>query len=85
MHVHRAAVDLHPINTYSAANDRAAAAAQRAAEVRKRLLKKAQTIATDATGDQSNFLGYLIESRNHQLIPDDQYHPSSQSNDPDFR
>jgi hypothetical protein len=42
MHIHPAAVGLNSNNTYGLANERAASS-QRAAEVRKKLLKAGQT------------------------------------------
>jgi len=83
MHIHRAAIDLHSINTCAAQSDRAIAA-QRSAEVRKRLLNRAQSIAADASPEESLFLGHWLDYRNCQPLPNDEYHPSSHREDPYF-
>jgi len=51
MHIHSGSIGLHP-GTYAAANERAAAS-QRAAEVRKRLLKAGQSPNADATPEET--------------------------------
>ena len=83
MHIHPSAIGLHPINTYAAGNERAAAT-QRAADVRKRLLKAAQEAAPDATPEENLLIGQWLDSRRSQVLPGDSYHAASQGEDPDF-
>ena len=83
MHIHPSAIGLHPINTYAAGNERAAAT-QRAADVRKRLLKAAQEAAPDATPEENLLIGQWLDSRHSQVLPGDSYHAASEGEDPDF-
>lgn len=83
MHIHPAAIGQHPINISAAGNDRAAAA-QRAAEVRKRLLKSAQSIESDTDPDATLLIGQWLDSRHSQVLPQDEYHDASSGKDPDF-
>jgi hypothetical protein len=83
MHIHPAAVGLHSINTYAAGNERSAAA-QRAAEVRKRLLKSAQSIESAADPDATLLVGQWLDSRHSQVLPQDEYHIAASGKDPDF-
>jgi len=73
MHVHPAAVGLHGINTYSLANERAAIA-QRAAEVRKKLLKAAPTgeLEVDSDPDATLLIGQWLDSQPSQVLPGDE-------------
>ena len=85
MHVHPAAVGLHAINTYSLANERAANA-QRAAEIRKKLLKAAQSDDLDVNTDPDATLlvGQWLDSRHSQTLPGDEYHAAAEGKDPDL-
>lgn len=83
MHVHPSAIGLHAINTSAAGNERAAAA-QRAIDVRKRLLKAAQTTAANPTPEENLLIGQWLDSRHSQVQPGDEYHAASQGEDPDF-
>ncbi len=85
MHIHPAAIGLQPISSYAAGNERAAAA-QRAAEIRKRLLKSAQSGEDEATADpDANLLiGQWLDSRHSQVLPGDEYHAAAQGKDPDL-
>jgi hypothetical protein len=83
MHVHPAAVGLHPINTYALANERAAAA-ERAAEVRRRLRQSAPAIDTESDPDATLLIGQWLDSRHSQVLPGDEYHAAAEGNDPDL-
>ncbi len=83
MHIHPSAIGLHPINISAAGNERAAAA-QRAADVRKRLLKAAQSDAPNATPEENLLIGQWLDSRHSQVLPGDSYHAASEGEDPDF-
>ena len=84
MHVHPAAVGLHSINTYAAGNDHSAAAAQRAAEVRKRLLKSAASVDADTDPNATLLVGQWLDSRHSQVLPQDEYHTAAAGKDPNF-
>ena len=56
MHIHSAAMGLHSINTYAAANERSVAA-QRAVEVRKRLAEAAQKANGGAGAEEALLIG----------------------------
>jgi hypothetical protein len=83
MHIHPSAIGLHPINISAAGNERAAAA-QRAVEIRKRLLKAAQGVAAAATPEENLLIGQWLDSRHSQVLSGDEYHSASQGEDPDF-
>ena len=83
MHIHPAAIGHHAINISAAGNDRAAAA-QRAAEVRKRLLKSLQSIESDADPDATLLIGQWLDSRHSQVLPQDEYHTAASGKDPDL-
>jgi hypothetical protein len=83
MHIHPAAVGFHSINTYAAGNDRSAAA-QRAAEVRKRLLKSAQSIESDTDADATLLVGQWLDSRHSEVLPQDEYHAAAVGRDSDL-
>jgi hypothetical protein len=85
MHIHPAAVGLYAINAYALANERAAAA-QRAAEVRKRLRQSAQSIDGEASTDPDAALliGQWLDSRHSQVLPGDEYHAAAEGKDPNL-
>ncbi|MGB8030693.1 MAG: hypothetical protein WCF30_13650 [Terracidiphilus sp.] len=83
MHIHPSAIGLRSINTSAAGNERAAAA-QGAVEVRKRLLKAAQSAAAAPTPEENLMIGQWLDSRHSQVLPGDTYHAASQGEDPDF-
>jgi hypothetical protein len=84
MHIHPAAVSLQSINADASATDRAAAAAQRAAETRKRLLKSAQSIEAESDPDATLMIGQWLDSSHSQVVPDDEYQAASEGDDPGF-
>ncbi len=83
MHIHPSAIGLHSISTYAAGNERAAAA-ERATQVRKRLLKTAQSAAAGATPEENLLIDQWLDSRHSQVLPGDEYHAASQGEDPDL-
>ena len=82
MHIHPSAIGLYPINTYASGNERAAAA-ERATEVRKRLLKAAQGTGanTNASPEESLLIGQWLDSRHSQVLPGDEYHAAAEGED----
>jgi hypothetical protein len=89
MHIHPNTIGPNSINTYATGNDRTATA-QRAAEVRKRLLKSAQSIDTDAACDPDATLligqwtGQGLVNRPSQSLPADEYNSAASGKDPDL-
>ena len=83
MHIHPAAIGQHAINISAAGSERAAEA-QRAAEVRKRLLKSAAGIEAVPDSDPGATLlaGQWLDSRHSQVLPEDEYRPAAAGNDP---
>ena len=82
MHIHPSAIGLHPINTYAADNERAAA--QRAAEVRKKLLKSAQSVDANTSPEETLLIGQWLDSRHSQVLPAGEYHAAEEGQDPDL-
>jgi hypothetical protein len=60
------------------------AAAQRAAEVRRKLLKGASEIKGTATLDESLLIGQWRDSRHSQVQSEEQYHTAVSGKDRDF-
>ena len=85
MHIHPTGVGLHAINTYALANERAANA-QRAAEIRKKLLKAAQSDDLDVNTDPDATLlvGQWLDSRHSRVLSGDEYHAAAEGKDPDL-
>ena len=85
MHIHPAAVGLDAINSYALANERAANA-QRAAEVRKKLLKAGQSedLEVNTDPDATLLIGQWLDSRHSQVLPGDEYHAAAEGKDPDL-
>jgi hypothetical protein len=84
MHIHPAAVGLHSINTYALANGERAAATERAAETRKRLLKSAQSIEAESDPDAILLIGQWLDSRHSQVLPGDEYHSAAEGKNSDL-
>jgi hypothetical protein len=61
MHIHGNQLSLNTINPYSAAAEKALAA-QRAAEVRKKLLKSADSIEAASNSDVAPLLGLWMDA-----------------------
>lgn len=83
MHIHPSAIGLHPINTCAAGNERAAAA-ERASQVRKRLLKASQSAPAGLTPEANLLVGRWLDSRYSQVLPGAGYQPASEGEDPGF-
>ncbi len=68
MHIHPAAAFTA---TFAAGTERAAA--QRAAEVRKRLFKSAQSVESDSDPDAAFLVGQWLDFRHSQVLSGDEY------------
>jgi len=87
MHIHASSMDFSAINPYSAAAEKAAAA-QRAADVRKKLMKSAGDIEGIASPDEAYMVSHWTDPKTapRQSPPRDdvEYHTSSAVRDSDF-
>jgi hypothetical protein len=87
MRIHSSQISLNTVNPYSAAAEKAAAA-QRAADVRKKLLKGVAEIEGAPTPEEAFMIGQWMDSRHSQVQSQDQnnaqYHAGASGKDPDF-
>jgi hypothetical protein len=84
MHIHGNSMTVNPANFYGAAQGERAAVAQRATDVRKKLLKGASDIDSAATPEETLLIGQWMDSRHSQVQIEEQYHASVAGKDPDF-
>jgi hypothetical protein len=84
MHIHGNSMSINAANFYSAAQNEKTAAAQRAADVRKKLLKGASEIEGASTPEESLLIGQWMDSRHSQVQSEDEYHTSASGKDPEF-
>jgi hypothetical protein len=77
-------MSIQAANFYSTGQGARAAAAQRAAEVRKKLLKSAQSVEGEATPEETQLIGQWLDSRHSQVLSGDQYRVAASGKDPDF-
>jgi hypothetical protein len=87
MHIH----GMNPQSAYldSLSNSERAAAAARAAEARKKLLRGAQSLAAQAApvaseADGAQWASQWQGAQNNEGLAGDEYHPSVPGKDPDF-
>jgi hypothetical protein len=71
-------------NFYSATQEERAAAAQRAANVRKKLIRSASDLEGMASPEETLLIGQWVNSQQHQLQSEEQYSNSVSGKDPDF-
>jgi hypothetical protein len=84
MHIHGNSIALNAANLYSAGQNEKTAAAQRAADVRKKLLKGAAETEGASTPEESLLIGQWMDSRHSQVQSEDQYRTSASGKAPDF-
>jgi hypothetical protein len=84
MHIHGSNANNYAANLHSAATDVRAIAAERAAEVRKRLLKSGQIVEAELSPDRIRMIRQWLASRNGQGQTDDHDSSGSYGRDPDF-
>jgi len=84
MHIHGNSMSINAASFYSAAQNEKAAAAQRAADVRKKLLKGAAEIEGAATPEETLLIGQWMDSRHSQVQSEDQYRTSASGRASDF-
>ncbi len=83
MHIHGNSMSVQSAGLSSAQGERAAAA-QRAAEVRRRLLKSAQSVESGADPDATFLIGQWLDSRHSQVLPQDENRAATAGKDPNF-
>lgn len=83
MHIHGNSMSLNAIDAYSAAQGAKAAAAERAAEVRKKLLKSAFRIE-GASEEETLMIGRWLDARPTLVGNGEQDHVSATGRDCDF-
>jgi len=84
MRIHGELMNVQAANFYSAAQGERAAAARRAAEGRKKLLKSASEIEASATPEETLLIGQWLDGRHSQVLSGDEYHAAASGKDPDF-
>ncbi|MDR3772110.1 MAG: hypothetical protein P4L26_02115 [Terracidiphilus sp.] len=83
MHIHGNQMNLNAVNPWSAAAEKAAAA-QRAGDVRKKLVKSAIDIEGAANPDQAFMMGNWMNSGQGQPQDEVEYHAATAGKDSDF-
>ncbi len=86
MHIHGNSMNVNSASFYSVANGEKAVAAERAADVRKRLLKGAAAVDGTASPEETLLIGHWLdgEPSNGQPRPRDSEPHSWSGRDPDF-
>ena len=83
MHIHGNLPNLNGVNPYAAAADKAAAT-QRAANVRKKLLKSATDTERVASSEEASLLAKWMEGQQTGEQADVEYHTATSGKDSDF-
>jgi len=84
MHIDGNPMSVNAIDLYSAAQGEKAAAGERTAEVRKKLLKRSLQSEGGTTPEEALMIGHWLDSRHSQGENEDEYHASAVGIDPDF-
>jgi hypothetical protein len=83
MHIHGNQMNINTVNPYSAAAEKAVAK-QRAAAVRKKLMKSARNIEGASSPGEAFMIGRWMDSRYSQSQSEKQQHASASGKNPDF-
>jgi hypothetical protein len=84
MHIHGSHMNPNSADLYSAAGAEKAAAAQRAADARKKLLKSATDIDAASSPEEAFMICQWTDSRHSQVMPDDEYRTAASGRNEDF-
>lgn len=84
MHVHGSSLNLNAPDPYSVGNVERAAAASRAVEVRKRLLKKAEGSGEEAIPEESVMMGQWLDAGQRRVEGTGPQATAAAGKDPDF-
>jgi len=82
MRIHGNHLNLNAVNPYSAAAEKATAA-QQAADVRKKLIKRAGEIEGIASPEEAFMLGQWMDSRHSQVQSKEEHHIAASGKDSD--
>jgi hypothetical protein len=83
MHIHGNQMNLNAINPYSAAAERAVAT-QKAADVRKKLMKGGADMEGVSSPDEPFTVGWLADPMHGRSFTEDEYHGEDSGRDSDF-
>ena len=85
MHIHgQHPMSVNPADFYAASQGQRAVEAQRAAEVRKKLLKNGAQIDGAATPEETLMISQWLDARQSQTESAEEYHATAAGRDPDF-
>ena len=84
MHIHGNSMNINAASLYSSAQNEKTAAAQRAAEVRKKLLRSASDIEGASSPEEAFMIGQWMDGRHSQVQSEDEYHAGASGRDSDF-
>ena len=84
MHIHESIPNIQQSDFYSIANSDRAAAARRAAQTRKRLLRAGQDGPEDLGPEETALIGQWMDTRHSQVLTGDEERPAVTGKDPDF-
>lgn len=84
MHIHGSMLNIQGANFASIASGEQSAAAQRAANVRKRLLTKAQTLGAGTSPDETLLIGQWLDAGHGQMLSGDEYHAGASGKESDL-
>jgi hypothetical protein len=77
-------MNVNPANFYAASQGESAANAQKAAEVRKKLLNGAGQIEGASTPEETQMISHWLDGRHSQTESSEEYHAAAAGRDPDF-
>jgi hypothetical protein len=84
MHIHGHPMSVNPADFYAASQGERAANAQKAPEVRKKLLKGAAQMDEAATPEETLLINQWLDGRPSQTESAVEYHATAAGRDPDF-
>jgi len=84
MHIHGNSMAVNAANFYSATQEERAAAAQRAASVRKKLIRSASDLEGMASPEETLLIGQWVNSQHSQVVSGEQNYINISGKDPDF-
>ena len=83
MHIHGNSMAVNAANFYSATQEERAAAAQRAASVRKKLIRSASALDM-ASPEETLLIGQWMDSQHSQVVSGEQNYINISGKDPDL-
>ncbi len=84
MHIHGYSMNVNAANFYSVGNGEKAAAAERAAGVRKRLLKSAASVDEPSSPEETLMISHWFEEHPGQTESGSEYSPAAPGKDSDL-